>query len=569
MRRITTGLRIIAAPRTSHRIPRPRGHDAAHKLIPAPPDFPVIPLHPPHTGARTNESEIGRVTVVPFEDHAGPQHPSRVKAWLAKWRPTPLWPLLLPATLILVAVVGVMVRALLRPQPDNPWESAQVVEGWRAMHGMPVYESWQTGHPTHMYGALAPYVLGALYHIAGPEIWVGRALALLASLATVALLGQIVLRGTRPPLWLTLFVAALIAGVDIRSGNYFVQNRPDMPALFVGLLALTAFFRGYRSERIALYALGAVLLVVGFFFKQTVAGFALIPLVAILLEEGTQGRRLWWVLAVFPFALMVAVVGLLPRVAPNVYFYMVTMPRQSHISRAAFVDGLAMIVTSFPIFVLCLGRLIVGAGTWREILFARGRLWLWTLAAVATQVPMSVLALAKAGGTVNSLLPGMLAIVAFCALMLREWLPTLFSTEESHGSQLRSAAVFGTLLLLTYPGLFSSIGYSPRWPDYSEVKAYVAQLRGHDVIAPEDGTITTAALGVAKPSIYLQYDAAGWTDTMPDFVKRELRTTEYVVDVKDWYHDLVNRDRLRQLGFEPIREFPHYVVWRQSQPAPR
>lgn len=496
--------------------------------------------------------KLAHVAVAPTDDSAA-----------RNARLTALWPLVAACALVLGATVITIARGLVRPQPDNPYESGQIVEAWRALHGLPVYEDWATGHATHMYGALAPYLLGAIFRVTGSGVWVGRLLAVTAAAAIVALLTRIALHGARPAWWFALLMVAMLVGIDLRAGNYFVHNRPDVLSILVGLLALCAMYRGYARDSVAWYLGGTALLVVAFFLKQPAAGFALIPLVAIVLEEGRRGRKRWWALAALPLATSIAVIALLSRFAPEVYFYMVTMPRSAHISLARAIDTLALLLTGFPILIVCLARLLTDGAGWRDLLFARGRLWLWTLAAVATQVPPSVAAVAKLGGETNSLLPAMFAIVLFCGLALREWLPDVMSRGTIATRRLW-AAFLGALVLLTFPRAYVSVGFTPSFADYHDVIAYVSGLRGHEVDSPEDGTITTAALGKASPSVYLLYDAAGWTDTTPDLVKRQLRAAEYVVDAKDWYQDLIRSDLLRSLGFQPVRDFPHYTVWRRA-----
>ena len=72
-----------------------------------------------------------------------------------------------------------------------------------------------------------------------------------------------------------------------RSLQYFTENRPDMTALMFVTLSLLLIGFGQERRRGGFVAVGSACLVIGFFFKQTAAVFAAVPLIALVL----RGRR--------------------------------------------------------------------------------------------------------------------------------------------------------------------------------------------------------------------------------------------------------------------------------------
>ena len=67
-------------------------------------------------------------------------------------------------------------------------EATEVLEAWRSLHGMPVYELSSDGHSAHFYGALVPWVQGEIFRWVGPNNVSGRVLTLVSALVTVTLL---------------------------------------------------------------------------------------------------------------------------------------------------------------------------------------------------------------------------------------------------------------------------------------------------------------------------------------------------------------------------------------------
>ena len=435
--------------------------------------------------------------------------------------------------------------------------------------GLPVYEDLSRGHATHMYGALAPHVLGAVFRLTGVNLWAGRVLAFVASLTLVAILTAIVLHGAEHRFRLGLVAVTLFLGVDLASGHYFTQNRPDMLALLLGLLGLVGLYRGHRDQNLWLYLAGVGTIIVGVFIKQTAATVALIPVIPVLFGNSPESRIGRVMKAIAPVAGVIASLVALSFLRPEVFFYMVEMPRQYPIRLATLVHATMTLLTGFPLFVvLAVSWLLVSSPRdWRSTAQRTG-VWPWAVSAVIVLVPTSALAMAKAGGTTNSLIPAMLAIAVFCVLRLRSL--TADSTPANTDWMHRSWASFllAALLLLGTPNIAASFGYFDSYHDYPLVVQHVRALRGSSVISPEDPTITVLALGVASRNIYMEYDAHSWPLHLPKGLRDEFDRADVVVDVKQWWGDLVNSKRLAGLGFVPANDFPHYTIWRRPSAAP-
>src|SRR5580704_8157671 len=98
------------------------------------------------------------------------------------------WPLFFAAVLICAIGSVNLYRLTSAAAPRNPWESLEVVEAWRSLRGMPVYELPPDGHATHMYGAIVPWVQGEIFRWTGPNNLSGRLLSLGSALFLVTML---------------------------------------------------------------------------------------------------------------------------------------------------------------------------------------------------------------------------------------------------------------------------------------------------------------------------------------------------------------------------------------------
>ncbi len=223
-------------------------------------------------------------------------------------------PLIATAAIICLLNGFNLFRLTTAAAPRNPWEAIEIVEAWRSLAGMPVYDLSHEGHATHMYRALVPWLQGEIFRWIGPNNVSGRTLSLGSALLTVTIIAICMKSGRSP--WYLVITWAAIMGVNHRSGHYFAENRPDMPALLLATIAMILFWCGQQPGRRLYSLLGTVCLVTGFFVKQTVAIFALVPAVVLLLGR-RRPTRIEAVFALLPLATMAATIVMLKIAEPR------------------------------------------------------------------------------------------------------------------------------------------------------------------------------------------------------------------------------------------------------------
>jgi hypothetical protein len=479
--------------------------------------------------------------------------------------------LVLAAALVCVVSGFNLHRLVAASAPRDPWEATEVLEAWRSLRGMPVYERDPNGHATHVYGAMVPWVQGQIFRWVGPNNISGRVLTLASALALVTLLACI-MSGERSLGYFAL-AWALLLGVNHRGGQYFAENRPDLTALLFAALGLLFLVLGQERKRLALVLLGTAGLVAGFFFKQTAAIFALAPLVAVALR-GRRPTGQEVVLALLPPAAMLTTVNLLWIFSPSVYYYMIDVPKAFALEWPRTFRTVWELLLDSPLF-------LVLSAEW--LLFCRGSFQndvrlRWLLAVLCVGVPFSAVSFAKAGGAPNSLLPALLGITSFCVLRL----PHLLHRLENPLARLRTRAVFVSFVALLalmscFPHLTKQRALIvPRAPfdrDYWKVVSLARQLPG-TVVCPEDPTIPLYAKGFAGRNIFSEYDThlvdGQWPLAPPESALVDFGAADYVVDVAGYWQDLVRDPLLRSLGFEPVQEAPIdsdcYRLWRRKGP---
>ena len=273
----------------------------------------------------------------------------------------------------------------------NPWEATEVLEAWRSLRGMPVYELASDGHSTHVYGALVPFIQGEIFRWAGPNNVSGRLLSLLSALATVTLLAW-GMRGDRSA-WYFGVAWAMLLGVNYRSWEYFAENRPDMPALMFSALGLVLLAYGQEARRGWSVVAGSACLVAGFFFKQTALIFSVVPLLVLMMRwKRPTLRELCF--AALPLAVSVGAIGALRLLNPTVYHYMIEVPKAFALRLPPTARNAWELVLDSPLFLVLLAEwIVVERGSFRK----DPRI-LWVMAALVVTIPFSALTMAKAGG---------------------------------------------------------------------------------------------------------------------------------------------------------------------------
>jgi Dolichyl-phosphate-mannose-protein mannosyltransferase len=498
-------------------------------------------------------------------------HPEKVTASLRRpWLDRV--PLSLAAAIICLITGWNLVRLVSASAPRNPWEAAEVVEAYRSLRGLPVYELAAEGHATHMYGAFVPPVQAELFRLVGPNNVSGRALSLASALLTVTLIA-IVMR-SEGSAWYLVISWALILGVNHRSGQYFAENRPDMPALLLATVALLVMGFGLERKRWPYIVLGSACLVTGFFFKQTVAVLAAVPLV-VLIVRARRPAVPEILFSILPLAVMCAVILGLKTFSPAVYHYMIEVPGGYNVNWPRAVKFVWELLLDSPLFLFAVGEWII---------FDQGSIRKdpripWLLAVLAVAIPTCAIAHAKVGGWPNNLLPAFLAMTAFCGLRL----PGLCSRVDRQGSPPRSRMMVGAflavlVLMTTFPHLRYDhnllVPKSPQDQGYWPAVAYTRSLPGL-VVCPEDPTIPLYAKGFAGRNLFIEKDAlptkGAWPTFTPQRVLDELRLADYVVDVTNYEGMDVEDALLERLGFEPAPQAPIdlecYKFWRRKAPG--
>ena len=459
-------------------------------------------------------------------------------------------------------------RLLVAAAPRNPWEATEIVEAWRSLQGLPVYELSTEGHATHMYGALVPWFQGELFRWFGPNNISGRALSLTAALAVVTIIALCM--RSKHSKWHFLIGWAALLGVNHRSGHYFAENRPDMPALLMATLAMVFFFQGRGRWRWLYFTLGSACIIIGFFIKQPVAVFSAVPLTVLVLK---WRRPLWSEVlpAVLPVAAMATTIILLRILSPVVYHYMVEVPGGYSINWPRAIKYFWEVLLDTPLFLFLFGEWIV---------FDNPRLrgdtrMEWLLAVLAVTVPFCAISHAKVGGWPNSMLPALLAMIAFCTLRIPRLIDRLEGLQAPFRSRLAYATFIALLMLMTtFPHLTVANGpvvAESVWNlEYWKAVAIARALPGR-VVCPEDPSILIHAKNYAGMNIFSEKDArpfhGAWPKATPEPVLDELRGADFVVDVANYWGENVDGGLLEEMGFERAHDFALdaacYQIWRR------
>ncbi len=421
------------------------------------------------------------------------------------------------------------------------------------------------GHATHFYGALAPWFQGEVFRWFGPSNVAGRILTLLSALGAVTVIA--VCTRTKGATSTTIVVWAALLGFNHRSFQYYCENRPDMTALFLGSTAIVMLYRGMERSRAWWVMLGTACLILSFFFKQTTLVFASVPAIVLALRYRWPSRK-DVVLVLVPLAAAVAVVLWLKLFCPAVYHYMIEVPGSYRINLGRAANHIRVFLLESPLFLILLGEWLAveGGSTRKDARMA------WVLAVLIVALPSGAMAHAKIGGTSNSLLPPLLAMMAFCGLRMPGALAWLERRSSTARGRLALGSFAAAMLLLTIFPRSYLIAERPAWESsYNEAVAAVSKLPGK-VVCPEDPTIPLFARSYPGRGLFSEMDAHAengrWPEEMPRGVVDELRTADYVVEVKDYWNGHLDLEVLKRLGFVPdVGLFPsvsHYRFWRRA-----
>ncbi len=476
---------------------------------------------------------------------------------------------LIGAALLVLLVNGVNIaRSFASPNPHDPWEAAETVEGWRSAHGIPVYESAPDGHAAPMYGPLAPWAIGEMFRFAGTNNQAGRLLTLLGAVGTAILLVLIV--GGRRALWFQLVAFALFMGLNWRTGDYFVVNRPDMLAMLFAAMGVLLLGRGHERQSVSSVLLGTACVVAGFFFMQSAAIFAVVPLVVLGLKWQRPSIE-QVLLAALPLAVVLAIIPIMRIADPAMYFGMIIVPRSFGLNHLGTVRAAMDLLLDYPLFVLVAADWLMDDAR----AYRKDHRVLWVLAALVVAVPFSAMMSVRLGGARQSLLPALLTMTAFVVLRLPRLSAILEDCNAHPMRRLAFGSFLGALLLLgLFPHPSRKHGFinarNPLADSYRRVIARTAELPG-TVVSPEDPTIVLYAKGQAVRNLFTEYDAhtvnGEWPKQPPWDALNEMRHADYLIDVRGYGQDLLVDSMIEPLGFEPVDDPAfddvNYRLWRK------
>lgn len=462
---------------------------------------------------------------------------------------------LLVAAVVIVAVNFVLVAARVsHPMPNNPWEAGLVVDGWRMSRGLTVYEEPRAGHATTMYGPLVTATLAAVFKVTGANNYAGRVFETLCGLSAVTLLALALLHGQPKT---TLFIGwAILLSVNVRSGNYFTDTRPDMACF---LFCVLAFVLAYRDGWVS-FAASLAALVVAFYFKQTAVVAAVAISLAFVLRRVRV--RLWWLKSLLSFALLPCAVLVTRALFPIVFHYMITVPSVNMIPPERVLYVTLGFLPTVPFFFVALVEFLSSC----ERAGAKGA---WLAAAVPPAFVYSIISAARLGGVINSLLPAVAAMLAFAVWRL----PRLLTLSES--TRLGAARRFAFGVALAFAVLATALAsFEESWfytwvthgdAHYAEVIGIARALLGK-VVCPNDPTIPLYAKGYAGRQALMERDAVSSPQFMPDYAFDEVASADYVIQLdKPFAGQVVPDSRLEQLGLRPVERAElkgsAYTLW--------
>jgi hypothetical protein len=318
---------------------------------------------------------------------------------------------------------------------------------------------------------------------------------------------------------------------------------------------------------------GTGCLVAGFFFKQTAAIAAAVPLVALMLH----GRRPTFtqaLFAVFPLAVMVGLIQGMKVANPAMYRAMIVMPRAFGLNHTGTLRVAMELLIDYPLFA-------VAVADWVKHdprpLRAQPRM-LWTVATLAIAYPFSAVTAAKVGGTWNSLLPALLAMTALVVQRLPRITALLDDPAAPAPRRLALGGFLAALMLVgSFPhmtrkhGLINVSAREPVGPAYVRAIAGAAALPG-TVVSPEDPTIALFATGRAGRNLYSEYDChlvnGDYPRSPPAAARAEIQSADYLIDVRWYFNDLLDDAIIAPLGFEriddPAFDDACYRLWRRA-----
>jgi hypothetical protein len=487
------------------------------------------------------------------------------------WSVLPIVPIGLAILFIVISNATLIGFRLLLPYPVSAWEAGFVTDAWRMLQGDPIY-GIGADHATHMYGPLTTVVLALAFEFSGPALELGRLMSLISGSAAIILLAAIF--GHKDRLTFAIAVALLLA-VEGRTVYYLAETRPDMNSAFITILALIVLFQGLESTksgpRAALTAAGSGLLMIAVMFKQTAVAFVFVPMLAVLPHYGKSYFRKQLTFAVMPVAAALATMLAVWYLAPRLWHFMVEVPAQYNISIRRMSSMAIELLATVPLFSLALIHWCYTDA--RNDLRSPRACWL--IAATACAIPSSLAAFAKEGGWLNSLIPALLCIGAFCAWRAPVAINLLRDSKYPILLRCGMGFLFSVFMIAhVYPeqSPYGGPGWQLRlehleagWgvPDRSKVIAETRLLRGK-VVCPDDPTIPLMAKGYAGRSSIFESDAVRSSQAVEKEIAKEMQSADYVITMWGAENNLLKTAGFTKSEFRTTLS-PVYELWRRTK----
>jgi len=475
------------------------------------------------------------------------------------WRIAPLFSFfVILGCLYTIGVTAIpLVSQLTRNYPTNPWEAGITLEALRFTRQMPLYESFETGHATQMYGWMNSALLGIVFHFLPVHNSAGRVISLLCSLLLVSGLTYMLSRG-RGRLF-GLFSFAALFSVSAICDNYFAAGRLDMVSILCGAIGVWFSYQASMRKEWWPWIAPIFFFLLGVSFKQTAAAFTLIPLVAICADKNLRKKGAGWK-SLLRLLSVLAYFGAIKVFFPMVFEYMVMGFTHYPVPpKALFYAVWTQLAASPLLLVLLFATYQEGKGA----MTSRIR---WLLISAFVLLLPSCVAYAKAGGSPNSLMPYYLAMTAACMELLYG---LRFTLAPLHFKQ---AAVPAFLLLVwafqTFPAgpKLNRYYFLPdgRQSDYLEAVNYIKGLKG-TVYCPEDPTLAYFASGKIGRNVYLERDVRGGGTRLPASLESYVVEADYIVDVVNWMRDeYVSPESMQARGYKLHKQIGLYAIWRKA-----
>jgi hypothetical protein len=464
-------------------------------------------------------------------------------------------PLLIAALVIVFANVSFLSRRIAHAQPNTPWEAGLIADGWRVSRGTALYEEPRAGHATAMYGPLLPLTLGAIFKVTGANNYAGRIFEAVCGLLAVTLLAFALTRGQ--PTFVIFVGWSLLSALNLRTGVYFADTRPDAACLLFSVVAILLMYR----EDWGSYLAGVAVLLVAFYFKQTAVVVAGVACLAYLIRRGRE--TLWWLKASVPLLTLPAAVLLTKALHPLAYHYMIEVPAMNPVPPARIVVECIAILSSVACFYIALAEYLSSG----EATDKRGA---WLLAAIPVTFIYSVVSTARVGGSLNSPLPVLTSFFAFTVWRLPRLLALADSPKLGALRRLAFGATLGSAIVATaFVAYESDAGLTRETQGdehYERVIEIARDLPGK-VVCPNDPTIPLYAKGYAGRQIFMEMDAAGLDVGVPDYALAEISSADYVIQLNKVFlgAQLIPDARLAAMGLRPVEydelKGTAYTVW--------